>query len=57
MALILSAEKAAGKPLSTPEQIKTILTETARPFPVTPDKPIGAGILDAGAAVDRVLKQ
>ena len=57
VALILSAEKAAGKPLSTPAQIKTILTETARPFPVTPDKPIGAGILDAGAAVDRVLKQ
>ncbi len=55
VALILGAEKVAGKRLSTPAQIKTILSETARPFPVTPNKPIGAGILDVGAAVDKVL--
>jgi serine protease len=55
VALILGAEKAAGDPLSTPAQIKDILTSSARPFPVTEDQPIGAGIVDAAAAVDKAL--
>jgi len=55
VALILGAEKQAGVPLSTPAQIKSILTATARPFPVTEDEPIGAGIVDAAAAVQSAL--
>ena len=57
IALLLSAEKAAGRKLSTPAQIRQILTTSARPFPQTPDHPIGAGIVDARAAIDRALAQ
>ena len=52
IALILGAEKDAGIAASTPAQLKTILTSSARAFPVTEDHPIGAGILDAYAAVE-----
>lgn len=55
VALILSAEAAADRPISTPAEIKSILTSTSRPFPVAEDQPIGAGILDASAAVDSAL--
>ncbi|KRF00371.1 protease [Frateuria sp. Soil773] len=55
VALILGAARDAGLDTPTPAQIKTILTTTARPFPVTIDKPIGVGIVDALAAVDNVL--
>lgn len=55
VALILSAEADAGRPISTPAEIKALLTSTARPFPVAEDQPIGAGILDAAAAVDSAL--
>lgn len=55
VALILSAEAAADRPISTPAEIKTILTSTSRPFPVAEDQPIGTGILDAAAAVDSAL--
>jgi serine protease len=52
IAMMLAAQKDAGIAVSTPAQIKTILTSSARPFPVTEDHPIGAGILDAYAAVE-----
>ncbi|MDR6642071.1 serine protease [Luteibacter sp. 1214] len=55
VALILSATRAAGVATPTPAEIRTLLTSTATPFPVTPDKAIGAGILDAYAAVNKAL--
>ena len=39
----------------TPAQIKALLKSTAMPFPATPSQPIGAGIVDANAAVAAVL--
>ena len=55
VALMLGAAKDAGVATPTPAQIKTILTSTSRPFPVAIDKPIGTGIVDALAAVNKVL--
>lgn len=55
VALMLSAEAVAGRPLSTPAEIRTMLTTTARRFPVAVDQPIGSGILDTAAAVDAAL--
>lgn len=55
VALMLSATKAAGVATPAPAVIKSLLISTARPFPVAPDQPIGAGIVDARAAVDRAL--
>lgn len=55
VALILSAVKAANLPTPTPVQIRALLTSTAHAFPATPDKPVGAGILDAYAAVNKAL--
>jgi serine protease len=36
----------------TPAEIETILKNTARAFPATPDQPIGVGIVNAKAALD-----
>lgn len=55
VAMIFGAEAAAGVTLSTPAQIKSILTNSARAFPVTEDHPIGAGIVDAAAAVNMAV--
>jgi len=55
LAMVLSAEAAAGKPISTPAELKDILTSSARAFPVTEDHPIGAGILDVTAAVNQAI--
>lgn len=55
VALMLGAQQAAGKPAATPAQVRTMLTASARPFPVTVDKPVGSGIVDAAAAVDLAL--
>lgn len=55
VALILGAVKDADMTTPTPAQIKTLLTSTARPFPVSIDKPIGAGIVDALAAVNKAI--
>lgn len=55
IALMLSATEAAGMPTPTPAQIKDLLVNSARPFPVTEDQPIGAGIVDAAAAVNAAL--
>ncbi|WP_394540437.1 S8 family serine peptidase [Lysobacter enzymogenes] len=46
---LLQAKSATPK---TPAQIETILKNTVRAFPTTPDQPIGAGIVDAKAALD-----
>jgi len=37
----------------TATQVEGLLTTSARPFPIRPDRPIGTGIVDAAAAVDR----
>lgn len=50
-ALMIGAVKQADLPALAPEQIHELLVGTARRFPVAPDRPIGAGILDAHAAV------
>ena len=55
VALMLAAVKGANLPTPTPAQIRTLLTSTAHAFPSTPDKPIGAGIVDAYAAVNKAL--
>jgi serine protease len=55
VALMLSATQAAGIATPTPEQIKQALIDSARPFPVTEDHPIGAGIVDAAAAINAAL--
>ena len=39
----------------TPDQIKEFLKESARPFPVAIDRPIGTGIVDAAAAVQYAI--
>lgn len=54
-ALIISAVMQAGLPSLTPGQLQKLLVETARPFPIMPDQPIGSGILDARAAVVRAV--
>ena len=51
-ALILSAVDAK----LSPAEVKTILTSSARPFPIAPDKAIGVGIVDANAAVTKALE-
>jgi serine protease len=35
----------------TPAELAALLKQTARPFPTAPDRPLGSGIVDAGAAV------
>ncbi|WP_430391248.1 S8 family peptidase [Dyella sp. 20L07] len=56
VAMVLSATRDAGLPTPTPAQISTLLTSTSRPFPVALDQPIGTGILDAYAAVDKAIR-
>lgn len=55
VAMILGATHAAGMETPTPAQIKDFLVRSARPFPVAQDHSIGAGILDASAAVNLAL--
>ncbi|HEY0335615.1 MAG TPA: S8 family serine peptidase, partial [Stenotrophomonas sp.] len=54
-ALMIAAARDAGQPALTPTRIRQILTASARPFPAAPDKPIGAGLLDAYAAVNLAM--
>jgi serine protease len=58
VALMQSARLALGKPLLTPTQVLHVLQETAYTPTVTPprNRPIGAGILDANAAVKAAIK-
>ncbi|WP_426701244.1 S8 family serine peptidase [Rhodanobacter sp. Col0626] len=55
VALVVGALQAAGLPALTPGGIKSLLTSTARTFPSTPDQTIGAGIVDAYAAVNKAV--
>ncbi len=55
VALMIGAVQAAGLPALTPTQIQTALIVSARKFPNPPDHPIGAGIVDANAAVQAAL--
>lgn len=55
VALVMGATKQAGLPTPSPVAIKDILTRSARAFPVAVDRPIGAGIVDAEAAVKLAL--
>jgi serine protease len=55
IALVLSAMKQAGLAAPTPDQIRDILVQSARRFPVSTDRPIGAGIVNAHAAVNLAL--
>jgi serine protease len=52
VALMLGASRQLGLPDPTPGIIRATLLTTARSFPASPDRSIGAGILDAGAAVN-----
>jgi serine protease len=55
VALMIGAVQAAGLPALTPVQIQSALIVSARKFPNPPDYPIGAGIVDANAAVQAAL--
>lgn len=55
VALILGAVKDAGLGTPSPAQIRSLLTGTTRHFPIKPDQLIGAGIVDAAAAVNQAL--
>ncbi len=50
-ALVQSRRQALGLALYTPAQLETLLKNTVRPFPATPDQLLGAGMLNADAAV------
>ncbi|PPV05452.1 protease [Xanthomonas bromi] len=52
-ALAISAAIAHNQPVPTPARLREILTQTSIPFPVKPTLRIGAGILNANAAVAR----
>ncbi len=49
---VVALIQSVSNPVKTPAQIRTLLTSTARAFPATPSQPIGAGIVNAKAAVD-----
>jgi serine protease len=51
IALMVGAVKDAGHAPLTPDQIRLALVNSSRSFPLTPDHPIGIGIVDASAAV------
>jgi serine protease len=55
VAMIIGALADAGLPALSPADIKSLLASTARAFPSTPDQPIGAGIVDAYAAVNQAI--
>lgn len=57
VALMQSAAVGAGRGALTPAQVRELLVASVRPFPVPPpaNKPIGAGLADAGRAVQLAL--
>jgi serine protease len=57
-ALVQSAVIAAGNAPLTPAALESLLKQTARPFPVSipTSTPIGTGIVDAKAALDKALE-
>jgi len=50
--IVALMQSVAATPL-TPAQVEGLLVSSARPFPAKPDRAIGAGIVDAAAAVER----
>jgi len=52
---VVALMQAAASTPRTPAQIETVIKQTARAFPSTPSQPIGAGIIDANAAVTAVM--
>ncbi len=48
---VVALVQAVSNPAKTPAQVEALLKSTATPFPSTPDKPIGVGIVNAQAAV------
>jgi serine protease len=55
VALMIEAVKEAGHATLTPAQISQALVNSARSFPAAPDHPIGAGIVDANAAIQAAI--
>ncbi|HET6552810.1 MAG TPA: S8 family serine peptidase [Dyella sp.] len=55
VALMIEAVNEAGHATLTPDQIRLALVNSARNFPNTPDHPIGAGIVDANAAISAAI--
>jgi len=49
---VIALIQAVANPDKTPAQVEALLKSTARAFPATPSQPIGAGIVNAKAAVD-----
>ncbi|RZZ89138.1 S8 family peptidase [Pseudoxanthomonas winnipegensis] len=52
VAAVVALMQSVANPALTPAQVEMILKNTARAFPSTPSQPIGAGIVQARAAVD-----
>jgi serine protease len=55
VALMIEAVAEAGHATLTPAQISQALTNSARSFPAAPDHVIGAGIVDANAAIQAAI--
>ena len=49
---VVALIQSVSNPAKTPAQVEALLKSSARAFPVTPSQPIGAGIVNAKAAVD-----
>src|SRR5690606_21058057 len=49
---VVALIQSVSNPAKTPAQVEALIKSPARAFPSTPSQPIGAGILDAKAAVD-----
>lgn len=52
VAAVVALMQSVANPALTPAQVESIIKSTARVFPSTPSQTIGAGILQARAAVD-----
>ncbi|MNW06444.1 Extracellular basic protease precursor [compost metagenome] len=52
---VVALVQSVSNPIKTPAQVEALLKNTVTPFPATPDKPIGAGIVNAQAAVAAAL--
>lgn len=55
VAMVIGARNEAGLPALSPADMTNVLVKSARPFPVAMDKPMGAGIVDAAAAVNMAM--